>query len=88
MTEGPWKVSGRQKKTEIGGFSVIAPSGGSAIAYVAYDDDASLIAAAPELLDALKETTGPLMAYNGYGWPDRDKVIERVRAAIAKAEGQ
>lgn len=36
----------------------------------------------------IKEAIGPLELYHAYGWPDRDGVIRRLKAAIAKAEGK
>lgn len=50
--------------------------------------DALKAAAAPEMLEALKGALAPLMAYNGYGWPDRDGKIRAIEALIAKAEGR
>ncbi|MFH1603335.1 MAG: hypothetical protein ABIH03_05455 [Pseudomonadota bacterium] len=79
MTEAPWNVAGRQKKNQIGGFFVIAAPGGVAIAYIAYDDDARLIAAAPELLDALL-VAQEILARNGITRPE-------IVAALAKAKG-
>jgi len=49
------------------------------------DANASLIAAAPDLLAALKQQTHALVAG---GYDPRSKAIEDARAAIAKAEGQ
>ena len=44
--------------------------------------------AAPDLLAALKAAVEPLELYHAYGWPDRDGVIAKVKAAIRKAEGE
>lgn len=44
--------------------------------------------AAPDLLAALKQSIGPLELYHAYGWPDRDGVINKVKSAISKAEGE
>lgn len=49
--------------------------------------NAQIIAAAPDLLAALKQAIEPLELYHAYGWPDRDGVIAKVKAAIRKAEG-
>ena len=46
--------------------------------------DARLIAAAPELLEALKEI---IAAADGDGWNQLDASFATARAAIAKAEG-
>lgn len=58
-------------------------------------EDARLIAAAPELLEALKEAHRALMFYEWYnnpksGWASSDNVTVRgmVDAAIAKATGE
>jgi len=88
MTEAPWNVSGRQKKTQIGGFSVITAPGGAAIAYVAYDDDARLIAAAPELLEALKAIQAMAEQRKAMiRMPDGRGLCNFCRHAIAQAEG-
>ena len=97
-TPGPWQVDENAKgyDTEVAKCIVWGPKGPGygAIAYtspheIPYSDglqiaDARLIAAAPDLLAALKrifcvasvELTGR-----------RDDVLEQARAAIAKAEG-
>lgn len=53
--------------------------------------DARLIASAPELLEALHELEA-LFDYQGdarpYTWQERLPMLERARAAIAKAEGR
>lgn len=43
--------------------------------------------AAPDMLAAIKAVLSPLELCHAYGWPDRDGVIRRLKAAIAKAEG-
>ncbi len=49
------------------------------------DADAKLIAAAPDLLEALKGAISTLASMN---WANRsDNVLTRAKAAIAKAEG-
>lgn len=47
--------------------------------------NARLIAAAPELLEALEKAVEPLEMYKCYGWPDYDGVIRQIKSAIAKA---
>jgi len=41
-----------------------------------------------ELLEALKSAKMPIEMYRAYGWSDRDGVIEKMTAAIAKAQGE
>lgn len=67
-TPGPWTVS-RTKR------DILGPDGIEVVAY-AYERDARLIAAAPELLEALESVEA-----SGYVFPE-------VRAAIAKARGK
>lgn len=82
-TPGPWTVS--HAKQEDGGCSIVSATG--TVAWHVSEDDARLIAAAPELLDAL---AGVLQ------WmpPPCDAEIElqdavnAARAAIAKATGK
>lgn len=56
--------------------------------------DANLIAAAPDLLAALKEalselaTEYPVASRIAGNWPEMVPVFERINAAIAKAEGR
>lgn len=56
MSSKPWAVHGQQDKTEIGGFTVVGPVNQAhpCVAYVAYLEDAYLVAAAPQLLEALR----------------------------------
>jgi hypothetical protein len=87
-TPGPWAVDYA--------MGIRGPNG-ERIAYVIADSsadptpDARLIAAAPDLLDALKETAGCLAAWNERQRSEEptatDIVISHARAAILKAEG-
>jgi hypothetical protein len=72
-TPGPW--SHQISRYEPEAFDIIEPGIG-ALAIVKSEDYARLIAAAPELLEALKELT-----------LERG-MTDKARAAIAKAEGQ
>lgn len=87
-TPGPWTVLDHH------GVHVLA-DGGLTVATVAYQLDfarvpgsvqiqnARLIAASPDLLEALEEAVTEESAYgNGCSW------IEKARAAIAKATGE
>lgn len=87
-TSGPWRAIAASKVGKTVGIydadgGLIAKTGnrGSAKA------DARLIAAAPELLEVLKAAEMPLALYRAYGWPDRDGVLNKVKASIAKATG-
>lgn len=74
-TPGPWRVEVHQATTTI-------ESKHFTIASDVCNDDAPLIAAAPELLEALKQ----VLAHHGYieGGPDFSDAWK----AIAKAEGR
>ena len=89
-TPGPWfmetwsKFNGEQV-TQVSAFSeygnrtmqAIVNSGNS-------EANARLIAAAPDLLEALKEIVS---AADGDGWNQLDAGLRKARAAIAKATG-
>ena len=78
-TPGPWKIGAY----ESGEMAVDGPNGEEITGFVK-QEDAVLIAAAPELLDALKEM---LSVYVGH--PNNDgPVSTKARAAIAKATGE
>lgn len=72
-TPGPWSYQISRYEPEA--FNIIEPGIG-ALAIVKSEDYARLIAAAPDLLEALKELT-----------LERG-MTDKARAAIAKAEGQ
>lgn len=97
-TPGPWKT-----KCYTGFIKVVGPSLKISACLLACDmtpidrdqhiADAHLIAAAPELLDALEDCVGELehlVRYGGdceYGIPDTE-IIAAAKAAIAKAKGE
>lgn len=98
-TPGPWAVS--EAATIDGNFMVVGGSGASfgLLAEVILDEEAEanarLIAAAPELLEALKDVRAWIMdpfteedAASETLHPAFRKALKRVSAAIAKAEGQ
>lgn len=106
-TKGPWKVDGRRvrlgkivtyKGAEPREFFVEQTPRGSFVSEPPYDEEldanAALIAAAPELLDALKECVDELDASGASTHPDDGGVpgpyFRYVAAlkAIAKAEGK
>lgn len=83
-TPGPWRVG----KGGPNMCPTVGTEKGLMVAMVAYGDshptqaNARLIAAAPDLLEALENLTIAI----GMGW-DLDGVLEVSRAAIAKAKG-
>jgi hypothetical protein len=87
-TPGPWHTTvkyevGPRSNAEDQSYGMVVP-----VADVFGDNkayDARLIAAAPEMYEALKEVNALILA------PAEDlkqSVLDRVRAAIAKAEGR
>jgi hypothetical protein len=83
-TPGPWEISDRPRKSFASGELMYHVDGPEIL--FDYEDwgytkeSASLIAAAPELLEALKA-----MLENGQ---DYTATRDKARAAIAKAEGE
>lgn len=97
-TAGPWKAfisNGVIAVMAASGKEIIHWSGFDSSEYSSKTDEANavLIAAAPELLDALKKNQEWLL-YNGPGWMDgitHPLFVEannRAFEAIAKAEGR
>lgn len=91
-TPGPWFITGRMTKyveARIPGRMIqeVASCGPTA-ADNGYGDqqmaNARLIAAAPDLLEALEEIVS---AADGDGWCQLDANLRKARAAIAKATG-
>lgn len=76
-TPGPWET--KQPEAWAGRYRVETPSG-VRIADVLLEDDARLIAAAPELLSNLQFAVDLLAPIAGH-----TVQVERMRAAIAKA---
>lgn len=86
-TPGPWT------RKDTPDYAEIHPSSGElrqAIALVGAPDDANLIAAAPDLLDALRRIM--TYAHDGAAVRDIDTSVQpefvAARAAIQKAEGR
>jgi hypothetical protein len=82
-TPGPWRIS------TIGSYGIAITGYTSVIANVPDDDaigNARLIAAAPELLAALREITSHATNFGGAPL-SATKMFDRARAAIAKATG-
>lgn len=90
-TPGPWVVAGPEAAS---GPGYVMTRGGTYIAKPLINNEANarLIAAAPELLDALEAALahfGPFaeITINGQRDPDDVRVTALIRAAIAKATG-
>ena len=86
-TPGPWKVgtpppNGEQTIGTLGGLMVAVATTGAGIQT---ETNARLIAAAPDMLDMLKECHDAL-EYVG-SWETPVGLIERVRDLIQKVEG-
>ena len=91
-TQGPWRAQyngGDQTWTLVGTVGNGIPKIADVYPGIT-EANARLIAAAPELLDALRETVEELdMARNGSVWlTAAAEVSARARAAIEKATGQ
>ena len=79
--KGPWSVADKIWIEDSEGYLVASVS-------IKYGDKANLIAAAPELLEALNQTVQCLedvaTLKGGWAW---EEVVTEARAAIAKAKG-
>lgn len=102
-TPGPWEEGYKQKIIQIVDGHQLPPKmliaihranfsgpGNTPFAYVTNKEDACLIAAAPELLEALKNVLD--VVWDNANSPERHaddnyNAFEKVRAAIAKATG-
>jgi len=83
-TPGPWKLSVDGCNAENNRANVVEGANGSLIVYGnANDSDARLIAAAPDLLEALQELWD---IHKGY--EINSERAARINAAIAKATGE
>lgn len=88
FTPGPIVILGKNKLTEVGGFTVIGKNE-IATAYVANEGDAKLYAAAPELLEALKEASDYLNGNHGLNNIGANSLLhKKFKSAISKAEGR
>lgn len=93
-TPGPWKARGTLGPLRAehlkGPFVIEVESTGQHLTTMngwrsdQQEVDARLMAAAPELLDALIEI---INAADGEGWKQLDPSLSKARAAIAKAKG-
>jgi hypothetical protein len=82
-TPGPWKLAGPTTISNADETIVIGYAHNYKTPRVQTDANARLIAAAPELLEALKDAVCALQC-SGKDWPAETKA----RAAIAKATGE
>lgn len=86
---GPWKVTGYENLTVNSpkGNTIVAAPGSDTGSLPELKANAALIAAAPELLEALQimVVSAEYMAEKGLPFPAG---IERARAALAKARGE
>ena len=91
-TPGPWFTSGRAERPSESGVSIMAKVSGEEVAVAecwvrggisleAAQASSRLIAAAPELLEALKLVLDLIPRAHG-------PTVQKARAAIAKAEGK
>ena len=92
FTPGPWNVAVDIHDDRIGigstsGVVVFAPHRKGARAGVQTIQDARLIAASPDLLDALHVALGHMTGGMDGDWRDCNP-LDVIRAAIAKARGQ
>ena len=86
-TPGPWKAGGFATRGDCAGMRVIVTSPAASfapvepVAFSVVNRNADLIAAAPEMLEALRDAiTG------GFACPE--PMLDRMKAVIAKAEGR
>lgn len=87
FTKGAWRAD----DTGRGDFSIVALREGYVVELGHIDDqhDATLIAAAPELLEALTRLEAWASTMHGYGVAySGDHPIAKAKAAITKALGQ
>lgn len=100
-TPGPWIRSGRDEPVWPADQSIGSPSENSIVATVRFQEDgthianAHLIAAAPDMLAALKALVSDILEYERVnnlapnpGKQDCWQSVTHAKAAIAKAEGR
>ena len=80
-TPGPW----HQYQSEKDAHKSIASKCGKRIAKHVPNENARLIAAAPEMHEVLSELLEALEISKNYGW---DEEYEKVRAILDKVEGE
>ena len=90
-TPGPWKVEGTPRR----GWDIFSSAKGCYVAFdeplregaISLEGDARLIAAAPELLEALECYVEKVADLNRYGVMIETSLRKKAEAAIAKAKG-
>ena len=84
---GPWTEPSREHYERYG-LRAIYDNDGTEIAYAITDDYATLIAAAPDLLDCLRVAVADLQNLSDSNGGCCGKTIDAALVAIAKAEGR
>ena len=88
-TPGPWRVAKGPLCFLVGTVDAVLDGRAAVVAEVRRENDARLIAAAPELLDALRVIARiSVNSPTGKFQPGMRNVWETAHAAIAKATGQ
>ena len=87
-TKGPWRVL----KNELG-HEFIEASNGDIVSPLRSSADARLIAAAPDLLEALEAFLNWYVHFVNSGdagfWdPEKDDIVIKARSALSKAKGE
>jgi hypothetical protein len=89
-TRGPWSVGDggvvALKATDDGNVVCLPPSDDMELSLARWEDNARLIAAAPELLAALKRAL-PILMVADDNLPSINERIAQAEAALRKAEG-
>lgn len=90
-TPGPWTIEGLIESNGVGAYRIVEPNNTYAVADV-YEiegriENAHLIAAAPEMLEALERCLIQLMIIQD-PTDECELTMKLVRGAIAKAKGQ
>lgn len=94
-TPAPWEIHDREVISKVPGSTMAIPV--AAVPLRNFDADARLIAAAPDLLEALRRLELAVLHngdwddgcfyHNGTSSPELQQPLEAARAAISKAQG-
>jgi hypothetical protein len=84
-TPGPWSVEWSEEEFNDG---VTVESGDGPVAFRVLECDASLVAAAPEMLALLKNLRDDMTSPLGFGPSLMDTYIDDIKATVARAEGR